>query len=88
MPISEISILWLTAGLGCDGDTIAMTAATQPSLEDILSGVIPGAARMKLYNPFLATEVADDLVDCFRRGEASLTIKELAAERLRTQAGE
>jgi hydrogenase small subunit len=30
----EIAILWLTAGLGCDGDTIAMTAASQPSLED------------------------------------------------------
>ncbi len=27
--IAEIDIFWLTAGLGCDGDTIAMTAATQ-----------------------------------------------------------
>ena len=32
-PIAEIDILWLTAGLGCDGDTIAVTAATQPSIE-------------------------------------------------------
>jgi hypothetical protein len=24
----SIDILWITAGLGCDGDTIAMTAAT------------------------------------------------------------
>jgi len=30
-PITEIDVLWITAGLGCDGDTIAMTAATQPS---------------------------------------------------------
>ena len=30
--ITEIDVLWITAGLGCDGDTIAMTAATQPSL--------------------------------------------------------
>ena len=36
--ISEIDILWITAGLGCDGDTIAMTAATQPSIEDIVLG--------------------------------------------------
>ena len=35
LPVAEISILWLTAGLSCDGDTIAMTAATQPSLEDL-----------------------------------------------------
>jgi hypothetical protein len=25
-PIREIDILWITAGLGCDGDTITMTA--------------------------------------------------------------
>ena len=36
VPITEIDILWLTAGLGCDGDTIAVTAATQPSIEDII----------------------------------------------------
>jgi hypothetical protein len=28
LPVAEISILWLTAGLSCDGDTIAMTAAS------------------------------------------------------------
>jgi hydrogenase small subunit len=39
-PIREIDILWITAGLGCDGDTIAITAATQPSLEDILLGAL------------------------------------------------
>ena len=41
-PSPEIAILWLTAGLSCDGDSVAMTAATQPSLEDLLSGAIPG----------------------------------------------
>ena len=40
-PITEIDILWITAGLGCDGDTIAMTAATQPSLEDLVRGGLP-----------------------------------------------
>ena len=40
-PIAEIDVLWITAGLGCDGDTIAMTAATQPSIEDIVSGGMP-----------------------------------------------
>jgi hydrogenase small subunit len=41
-PFAEIDVLWITAGLGCDGDTISMTAATQPSLEDILRVVYPG----------------------------------------------
>lgn len=27
-----ISVLWMTAGLGCDGESVAMTAATPPSL--------------------------------------------------------
>ena len=35
-PIPEIDVLWITGGLSCDGDTIAMTAATQPSIEDIV----------------------------------------------------
>ena len=44
-PIKEIDVLWITAGLGCDGDTIAITAATQPSLEEILLGGIPGNTK-------------------------------------------
>jgi hydrogenase small subunit len=64
----DIAILWLTAGLSCDGDTIAMTGATQPSLEDLLSGALPWTPRVTLYNPFLATEVGDDFVDFFHRG--------------------
>ena len=40
--VAEMHILWITAGLGCDGDSIAITAATQPSLEDLVLGAIPG----------------------------------------------
>jgi Ni,Fe-hydrogenase I small subunit len=36
--IREIDVLWITAGLGCDGDNIAMTGAIQPSIEDIVMG--------------------------------------------------
>jgi hypothetical protein len=39
--ISEIHILRLTAGLGCDGDTIAVTGTTQPSIEEIILGAFP-----------------------------------------------
>ena len=51
--ISEIDILWITAGLGCDGDTIAMTAATQPSIEDVVLGSMPWIPKVRLHNPFL-----------------------------------
>src|SRR6201987_1033911 len=63
--IKEIDVLWITAGLGCDGDTIAMTAATQPSIEDIVRGGIPWIPKVRLYNPFLAAETGDDFLRRF-----------------------
>src|SRR6185312_3109878 len=65
--IEEIDILWITAGLGCDGETIAMTGATQPSLEDVLLGGIPGLPKVRLRNPVLATENGEEFVAHFRR---------------------
>ncbi len=49
--IEKIDILWITAGLGCDGHPIAMTAATQPSIEDIVLGIIPGIPKVRFHNP-------------------------------------
>jgi hydrogenase small subunit len=67
-PIAEIAVLWLTAGLSCDGDTIAMTAATQPSIEDVLSGAIPWTPKVRLYNPFLAPENGDEFLQYYYKG--------------------
>lgn len=64
-PLEQIQILWLTAGLGCDGDTIAMTGASLPSIEDILLGALPGIPRVTLHNPVLARESGDDFVRHF-----------------------
>src|SRR6202043_3408602 len=63
--ISEIDILWITAGLGCDGDTIAMTAATQPSLEDLVLGSMPWIPKVRFHNPFLAIENGDEFLRRF-----------------------
>jgi hydrogenase small subunit len=69
-PLAEIDILWITAGLGCDGDTIAMTAATQPSIEDILRGGIPWTPRVRLHNSFLSFESGEDFL-CKFHGAAA-----------------
>jgi hydrogenase small subunit len=61
--IAEMPILWLTAGLGCDGDTIAVTAATQPSIEDLILGALPGLPRVRLHNPVLAYENGDEFLE-------------------------
>jgi hydrogenase small subunit len=65
--VPEIDILWITAGLGCDGDTISMTAASQPSLEDVLLGAIPGLPRVRLHNPVLAYANGDEFLEPFHR---------------------
>jgi hydrogenase small subunit len=62
-----VHVLWLTAGLGCDGDSVALTAATSPSLEDLLRGVLPGTPRLAIYNPLLAYETGEDFVTAFSR---------------------
>ena len=60
--VKEVHVLWITAGLGCDGDSVSITAATQPSVEDVLLGAIPGLPKVHLHNPVLAYEVGDDFM--------------------------
>ncbi|HEU0316446.1 MAG TPA: hydrogenase expression protein HypE, partial [Solirubrobacteraceae bacterium] len=55
-----VHVLWMTAGLGCDGESVAMTAATNPSLEDLLDGVIPDMPHIVLHNQMLAFEVGEE----------------------------
>ena len=69
-PPGEIEILWLNGGLGCDGESVALTGATQPSVEDLVMGAIPGLPKVKLHNPFLAYENGDEFLDLFRRAAA------------------
>jgi hydrogenase small subunit len=63
--IEQVDVLWLTAGLSCDGDTVSITAATQPSIEDVVLGAIPGVPRVRLHNPVLAYENGDDFLRAF-----------------------
>ncbi|MDB4935531.1 MAG: Uptake hydrogenase small subunit precursor [Labilithrix sp.] len=70
--IEEIHVLWISEGMSCDGDTVSMTAATQPSIEDIVLGLIPGIPKVHLHNKVLAYENGEEFVAAFRqaaRGE-------------------
>src|SRR3984893_765162 len=67
--VPEVHILWITAGLGCDGDTVSITAASQPSIEDVILGAIPGLPKVHLHNPVLAAEVGDDFMKHFYQAE-------------------
>jgi len=71
-PITDIDILWITAGLGCDGDTIAITGASQPSLEDVVRGIIPGLPKVRFRNPVLAREVGEVFMRFYRDAAAGV----------------
>ncbi|MDX6268765.1 MAG: hydrogenase small subunit, partial [Frankiales bacterium] len=40
-----VHVLWINAGLSCDGDSVALTGATQPSIEEIALGALPGLPK-------------------------------------------
>ena len=67
--VKEIHIIWITAGLSCDGDSISVTNAEQPSLEDVVLGAIPGLPKVHLHNPVLAMEVGDEFMKYYYQAE-------------------
>nr|MDQ2732162.1 hydrogenase expression protein HypE [Armatimonadota bacterium] len=54
--VKDVHILWISELLSCDGDTVSITAATLPSIEDVVMGNIPGLPRVHLHNKVLAYE--------------------------------
>src|SRR5712671_5255061 len=68
--VAEVHIVWITAGLGCDGDSVSITAATQPSIEDVLLGAIPGLPKVHLHNQVLAYHTGDDFLADWHRAAA------------------
>src|ERR1700749_2624752 len=67
--VKEGHIVWMTTGLGCDGDSVSVTAASQPSIEDVVMGAIPGLPKVHLHNPVLAYECGDDFMKYFYMAE-------------------
>ncbi|EFH88565.1 hydrogenase expression protein HypE [Ktedonobacter racemifer] len=67
--VEEVHIIWMTGGLSCDGDTISITAASQPSVEDVVMGAIPGLPQVHLHNPVLAYEVGEGFMSWWYKAE-------------------
>ena len=71
---SPIHILWINAGLSCDGDSVSLTAATQPSIEEIALSVLPGLPKVAVHWPLIDFECgpvqgADNFIEWFFKGE-------------------
>ena len=69
-----LHILWINAGLSCDGDSVALTAATQPSIEEIVLGALPGLPKIAVHWPLIDFECgpeqgADDFIEWFFKAD-------------------
>src|SRR2546428_7594806 len=56
----EMHILWISEGMSWDGDTVSVTAASQPPLEDVLMGLVPGLPKVFLHNKVLSATVGGE----------------------------
>src|ERR1700694_3406106 len=45
-PLDKIYLIWMVGG-SCDGCTVAVSGATHPRLEHLLSGILPGLPRVE-----------------------------------------
>src|SRR3990170_5040338 len=71
---SVVHILWINAGLSCDGDSVALTAATQPSIEEIVLGALPGLPKVSVHWPLIDFECgpeqgADNFIEWFHKAD-------------------
>src|SRR5258707_13794365 len=55
-----LHVLWINAGLSCDGDSVSLTAATQPSIEEIVLGALPGLPNIQVHWPLIDFECSTE----------------------------
>jgi len=63
-------VLWINAGLSCDGDSVSLTAATLPSIEDIAMGALPGLPKVEFHWPLVDYKVGAEFMEPFWRADA------------------
>lgn len=56
--VKEVHILWITAGLSCDGDSVSITAAPSPASKTCCSALFPGYRRFTYTTPCLPMKSA------------------------------
>src|SRR5215212_6630632 len=64
-PLDTVHVFWV-AGMSCDGCSVAVTGATNPSVEDLLAGAIPGLPKVVLHHPVLSVSAGAEFIRPFR----------------------
>src|SRR5262249_5925751 len=67
-PLKVVHAFWL-AGMSCDGCSIAAVGATNPAVEDLLAGTIPGVPKIVLHHPVLSIEAGEEFVRNYAMAE-------------------
>lgn len=65
-PIQTVHVFWL-AGMSCDGCTISVAGATNPGIEGLLNGTVPGLPRVLLHHPVLSVEAGEAFMEHYHR---------------------
>src|SRR2546426_1754654 len=63
-PLKIVHVFWL-AGMSCDGCSIAVVGATNPSVESLLAGAVPALPKVLLHHPVLSVEAGHEFVRNF-----------------------
>lgn len=63
-----VHVLWINAGLSCDGDSVSLTNAKLPSVEDMIGGVIPGLPKVEFHWPLLDYQTGSEFMEWFFKG--------------------
>src|SRR5262249_23941367 len=66
--LKVVHAFWL-AGMSCDGCSIAAGGATNPPVEDLLAGTIPGIPKIILHHPVLSIEAGGEFVKNYAMAE-------------------
>jgi hydrogenase small subunit len=67
-PLKKVHVFWL-AGMACDGCSIATLGATEPSVEELLTGELPGVPCVVLHHYVLALESGDHFTHGLEKAE-------------------
>lgn len=67
-PIKKVTAFWL-GGMGCDGCTISALGATEPSVEELLTGALPGVPLLVLHHYAASIESGDHFTHSLEKAE-------------------
>jgi len=67
-PLRKVTAFWLS-GMSCDGCSISALGATEPSVEELLTGALPGLPTLVLHHYATAMESGDHFTHAMEQAE-------------------